>query len=38
MRKSTTPTTKTAPVTTALLPPLARMVAATPTNESEQPR
>ncbi len=32
------PTTNTAPVTTALSPPDARIAAATPTNDSEQPR
>lgn len=38
IRNSTAPTTRTAPVTVALVPPLARMVAATPTKESEHPR
>lgn len=37
-RNSTTPTTNTAPVTVALVPPWARMTAATPTNDREQPR
>ncbi len=37
-RNSAAPTTSTAPVTVALSPPLARMVAATPTKESEHPR
>ena len=37
-RNSTTPTTSTAPVTVALVPPWARITAATPTKDSEQPR
>jgi hypothetical protein len=37
-RNSAAPTTKTAPVTVALVPPWARITAATPTKESEQPR
>lgn len=37
-RKSAAPTTNTAPVTTALSPPPARIAAATPTKDREQPR
>ncbi|CAM5227270.1 hypothetical protein SXANM310S_07449 [Streptomyces xanthochromogenes] len=37
-KNSTTPTTNTAPVTVALVPPVARIAAATPTKDSEQPR
>jgi len=37
-RNSAPPTTNTAPVTVALEPPSARITAATPTKESEQPR
>ncbi len=37
-RKRTAATTSTAPVTVALSPPLARIAAATPTNDREQPR
>lgn len=37
-RKRATATTNTAPVMVATSPPLARIVAATPTKESEQPR
>jgi hypothetical protein len=37
-RNSAAPTTSTAPVTVALVPPWARITAATPTKEREQPR
>lgn len=38
IRNSAAPTARQAPVTVALLPPCARITAATPTNDSEQPR